>query len=97
MVWLSAGWKAKAWLSGWIAEPTLVTDQLPLADRTHLYNSTPDTYTMSGVVGSTLMSLVNAPYTWMVELLVQSSQSVPAAAIVRYNPRKISELLAIRA
>src|SRR6267378_6286418 len=97
MTWLLVGWKAKAWLSGWIAEPMLVTVQLPLADLTHLYSSTPETYTMSGVVGSTLTSLVNAPYTSIVELLVQSSQSVPTAVVVRYKPRKASELLAMRA
>ena len=36
-------------------------------------------------------------YTWIVALLVQSSQAVPAAVVVRYSPRNASELLAMRA
>ena len=76
----------------------LVALQVPVAGlRIHLYNSTPETYTTSGVVGSTFTSLVNAPYSSMVALLVHSSQSVPAALVVRYRPRNASPLLAISA
>ena len=95
---MSVGWKAKVWLSGWMLLPMLLTLHAPVdALRWHLYNSTPDTYTTSGVVGSTFTSLVNAPYSSMVALLVHSSQLVPAALVVRYRPRKVSPLLAMSA
>src|SRR5687767_5513386 len=75
--------------------PMLLTLQALVAVlRWHLYSSTPETYTTSGVVGSTFTSLVKAPYSSTVLLLVQSSQSVPAALVVRYRPRKVSLLLA---
>ena len=83
-VWLSVGWNARAWLSAWMLAPMLLTLQTPVdALRRHLYSSTPDTYTTSGVVGSTFTSLVKAPYSSTVGLLVHSSQLVPAAVVVR--------------
>ena len=65
--------------------------------RRHLYTPTPETYTTSGVVGSTLTSLVKAPYSSMVALPVHSSQVVPAAVVVRYSPMNASSLPATSA
>src|SRR5919112_2477218 len=78
--------------------PTLVTlHASATGSRTHLYSSTPLTYTTLGVVGSTLTSLVKAPYSLMVVESVHNCQVVPEAVLVRYRPRNLSLLLAISA